>query len=274
MLTFGISFIILTWNSEKYIKDCLNSIFNLEYDNIEVIVIDNNSIDKTKEIISFFPKVTLVELDKNYGTTYPRNIGLKRSNQDYKYICILDSDTIINHKAIENMIQSLEAKPEYLMAVPRMINTDGESQISYKKFPTLQIKLFKAFPIRSVEKIGSKLERYNFDLKQEIYEIDYGISACWMMKRKVLNDIGYLDEDFFYAPEDVDYCLRVWKSGNKVILATKSIIVHATQRISKKRLVSKHNFYAMMDLMKYFIKHKYLFSAKMVRRIEYKKEEE
>lgn len=263
----GISFIILTWNSKKYIRNCLNSVLNITGFSIEAIVIDNGSVDGTPQIIrQEYPEVKLIELPRNYGTTYSRNLGLKKSDPNYSYICILDSDTIMNQEAIENLVACLETDISCMIAVPQMYDLSGEYQLSVKKFPTIPIKLCKAMPFKVFNRLGQRMEEYDFGTDKDVHEVDYGISACWMMKRQILESIGYLDEKIFYAPEDVDYCARVRENGGKILLAAKSIIVHDTQRISKKKFFSKINFSHLIGLLYYFKKHKYVFSAQKIRR--------
>jgi Predicted glycosyltransferases len=257
-----ITFIILSWNSEAYIGNCLSSIFNLKKYEVEVIVIDNGSKDSTVSIIeNMHSETVLIKLDKNYGTTYTRNLAIKMADQNSEYICILDSDTIINQDAIVNLTECLDKDESYFIAAPRMYNLKGREQISCKRFPNIKIKLFKALPVQTLNEKGSKLESYILPEEEEIVEVDYAISACWMMKKDVFKRVGYLDEAIFYAPEDVDFCARVWEAGGKVVLATKSSIVHDTQRISKRKLISKINLSHLTGLIYYFYKHRYLMNS-------------
>ena len=262
----GVSFIILTWNSEKYIYSCISSIYFIQGIDKEVIVIDNGSKDRTKEIIrNNFPDVTLIELDRNYGTTYTRNLGIKASNKNYNYICILDSDTIVNKDAVYKLIGCLKLDCKYMLAVPKMINQKGEMQLSAKRFPTIIIKLYKALPFKYFNLIGHRLEGVLIEENSNIIEVDYAISACWLMKREVIDLAGLLDENYFYAPEDVDYCATIWERGGKVILITDSLIIHDTQRISKRRVISKLNFLHIKGLIYFFLKHRYCLNAKKIR---------
>ena len=100
-----ISFIVLSYNSEKYIEDCLESILKIEKYKVHIYVIDNGSKDSSIEIINKIKneQITLIKLEKNYGTTISRNKGLHLIKET-DFICILDSDTIINEKAIEIMV--------------------------------------------------------------------------------------------------------------------------------------------------------------------------
>jgi GT2 family glycosyltransferase len=72
-----ISIIILNWNGEKYIKECLESVLKTEYPNFEVIVVDNASTDRSKEIIKRYPQVKLIENKKNLGFCEGNNIGIR-----------------------------------------------------------------------------------------------------------------------------------------------------------------------------------------------------
>ena len=109
-----IAFVILTWNSDKCIERCLQSIYNLDSSLLsgEIVVVDNHSSDQTVSVIqrvrakwepssSFV--CTLISMDKNYGTTRSRNRAIKLllDKHNYSFICILDSDTEVNTRAIQ-----------------------------------------------------------------------------------------------------------------------------------------------------------------------------
>lgn len=265
-----IAFIILTWNSEKVIGPCLNSIAGLTDSDYEIIPVDNGSADSTRRLIESFSgehpdiRVKAKWLDKNYGTTVSRNIGIGLADQDADYICILDSDTVINQAAITEMIKCLKEDPANAIAGPSMVNLANEDQITAKKIPTAFIKICKAFPVRSVQQIGERKEKYDFSEEKDSYPVGYLISACWMIKRSLMNEIGLLDERIFYSPEDVEYCVRTWKKGFRVLYCPKAKIIHATQRISKKKLISRHNWEHLKGLVYFFSKYSLFFSNEQI----------
>ena len=84
--------------------------------------------------------------------------------------------------------------------------------------------------------------------------VDYAISACWMLRRNVLNTVGLLDENIFYSPEDVDYCIRIWKSGYQVHYIPYVSIIHDAQEISRPKglLINKFTIRHLKGLF-YFI---------------------
>lgn len=248
-----IAFVILTYNSDKFIEDCLSSILKFKSIEYSIYVIDNGSKDQTIEIIKSFSDVNihLICLEKNYGTTISRNKGLKKIT-DEQFVCILDSDTIVNEEAIISMINYLQNHKDVGLVGPSMKNINGELQTPYRKFPNLKLKLYKALPIKRFNDKGHELESYILDDKQTEVICDYLISACWVMPVSTLSIVGLLDERIFYAPEDVEYCIRVWKNNLKIVHLKKPCIIHYYQRISRKKLISKVNlshFYCLIRML-------------------------
>ena len=257
-----ISFVILTWNSEKVIIPCLTSILTINEQEYEIILVDNGSNDNTVESINTFisqaPGIIIkkIQLEKNYGTTISRNLGIQQISDDANYVCILDSDTVINQKALTELISVLQENDKNAIAGPHMVNLAGQEQITAKKIPTAMLKIKKAVPIRSIQKKGEEQEKYDFSEKKRSYPVGYLISACWVMPRELIKKIGPLDENIFYSPEDVEFCVRAWKMGYRVLYCPNAHIIHATQRISKKKLISRHNWEHIKGLVYFFRKYK------------------
>jgi len=237
-----ISFIILTWNSQIYIEKCIKSILNdfknIKVDN-EILIIDGGSQDNTlnilKKLCCKYQKINVIKLDRNMGTTISRNIDIRKSMG--KYIFILDSDTEIKEGTISTLVDTLNKKDNIGIVAPRLFYSDGSIQPSCKKFPTIKTKIYKYIPFNISRKIAEKDELYDNSYEKDykqITEVDYCISAAWMVNREAIEDIGLFDENIFYAPEDVDYCLRMWLKGWKVIYNPLASVVHHTQRKSYK----------------------------------------
>lgn len=237
-----ISFVILSWNSEKYLADCIKSILSIKKYHYDIFLIDNGSTDNSIKIIENFKddRINLIKLDKNYGTTISRNKGLSLIKKT-DYICILDSDTIINEESIEIMTKYLDNNIQVGIVGPAMVNGIGEKQIPFRKFPNWKIKLLKACPIKSISAKGEALEKYDDSKSKEEFKCDYLISACWFMRYDTYKVLGNLDERIFYAPEDVEYCMRARANNYEIVYLPKAQITHFYQRISKKKLISKAN---------------------------------
>lgn len=259
MPKYDLAFVILTWNSEGYIAKCLQSINTINSFDVKVYVIENGSRDKTSQVLQRLQKelrhinLEIIPLSENKGTTVSRNIGLRKAYQEAKYICILDSDTVINENAIQYMIDVLEKNSQIGIVGPMLKGLDGAIQNSGRGIPTVVLKALKVLPIKRLKQKGESLEK--IPKNTDITQVGYLMSACWLLPSSLIEKIGFLDENIFYAPEDVEYCLRAWQEGYQVVYAKKVSIIHAWQRLSRKKLFSKHNWEHIKGLIYLF--HKY-----------------
>ena len=255
-----LSFIILTWNSQKYIGRCLDSITNKcdgEGIAFEIIVIDNGSEDSTVSILKEYiykrpDSLQLILLDSNKGTTYTRNLGLKKAAGEY--ICVLDSDTEFGEGKFSDIFDLWDNYPNTGIVAPRLLLGDGAVQNSVKKFPTFWhkiIKLPKAL-------LGLKVKDYDFYDSfpfKEIREVDSAIAACWFFSRDLMDIVGLLDEKIFYAPEDLDYCMSARKAGLKILYYPYLTLLHHTQWISHRKPFSRVSLRHFGGLLYYYRKH-------------------
>lgn len=254
-----LSFVILTWNSEKYLSPCLDSLIQqCSKENIswEIVIVDNGSTDGTQSIAQrysgkYTDRIHLIPLKKNHGTTYPRNLGLKMA--EGQTCCILDSDTEFNFGSIRNVINIL-LNQRIGMVVPQLLLPGNIIQNSVKKFPTFWDKISKIPGIFLNKKVSSKDFYESFPF-YESRPVDTAISACWFFKKTLLDTVGFLDENIFYAPEDVEYCLRVNKSGLQIVYYPLVSISHHTQQISHQKPFSKVSRSHFIGLLYYFKKH-------------------
>ncbi|NQZ87213.1 MAG: glycosyltransferase family 2 protein [Colwellia sp.] len=256
-----ISAIVLSFNSKQFIEKCVrdlvNSFDDCDYQG-EVIVVENGSTDGCVEILklleSEFPEVlNVIYLEKNTGTTYSRNLAMRASIGEY--FVILDSDAYMNQFVLKGMIDWLRQHEEYGLVAPQLTFPDGRYQLSIDSFPTVTRKIRRFFMLKQME------TTQNIDL-DSVYDIDYAISACWMFHRSIYEDIGGLDEKIFYAPEDVDYCLRIWKHGKKIAYLPMYSLVHDAREVSRGFKFNKFVYLHVKGLMYYFIKHRYFFNLK------------
>jgi GT2 family glycosyltransferase len=256
-----LSFVILTWNSERYVRDCLASISNalqasrLSY---EVLVFDNGSHDATPELLAELVatsdgRVVAHYEPTNIGTTGSRNrlFAVARG----RYLCVMDSDVELASGVVEQLIAILDKETDVGMVVPRILYPSGAWQKSFDRFPTLLDKINRFLRLRSIEaqeavRVGQSMEHRC---------VDYAISAFWLMRRDLLERVGMLDERIFYAPEDVDFCLRVWKAGLKILYVPTAAVIHHTQEISRGLKLDRAKLTHLRGLAYYFLKHRYLF---------------
>jgi N-acetylglucosaminyl-diphospho-decaprenol L-rhamnosyltransferase len=255
-----VSIIIISWNALHFLEKCLPSVYEKNQGiDFELILIDNNSTDGSREYINQkFPEVRYIHNEQNRGVAPARNQGFAVAKG--KYILILDVDTeFITDNALRDLVEYMETDDKIGLIGAQLISSDGEIQKSCLRFPSLWVKLFVRFErfgfIRNSEMIKNY---YMMDLdREEVANVDYVIGAFQFIRKKMIDDIGVYDENIFYGPEDIDYCLRAKRSGYKVIYYPKVKLFHFYQRITK-RLFTKITFRHFKGLAYFFWKHKYI----------------
>lgn len=268
-----VAFIILTWNSEGYVRPCVESVLGLGELCQVTYVVDNGSTDGTlaalSELAASDSRLRVLPQGRNLGTTVSRNIAIREvlaMRERPGYVCVLDSDTVANARAIGGVLDALERDPSIGVAGPTLASADGAVQLSGRNLPTLGIKLRKACPARSVQARGDAMEVPSAPVRGGVQDVGYLISACWVSPTWAWERVGQLDEAIFYAPEDVDWCVRCHEAGLRVVRVHGEAITHHYQRISKRRLISRMNREHVKGLVYYFRKHRYLFDASKAQR--------
>lgn len=253
-----LSIILLTWNSEQFIENCINSLYNNNVEQ-EIIIIDNGSTDNTLKIIKEkYPNVKLIKNTTNRGVAPARNQGIKEANGEY--ILILDIDTIVKENSIKKLVKYLDDNKNVGICGPKLVFSDGTVQNSCRKFPLVHTKILRRVPTNWADKILQDEYYIEQKNKQEPFTVDYIIGACQLVRREALDQVGLLDEKIFYGPEDVDFCLRMWLKGWKVVYLPDSEVIHLEQRITRKKFFSYITLKHILGLIYYFFKHRYFFN--------------
>ncbi len=265
MNTCKFSFIILSFNSERYIERCLSSINDAISEigaSAEVFVVENGSVDQSKEILENYRfceyiNYEIIQFSSNKGTTFSRNAALKKAGGSH--IVILDSDAYVNSSVLQDLSEYLEKDKSCGLVVPRLLYPDGRFQLSVDRFPSITRKIQRYFFLKRIEAKSQA---------DGITKVDYAISAFWMMPKSTLDKVGYLDENIFYSPEDVDYCIRVWKAGLNITYMPGSSVIHDAQEISRAKGVKLFNLFSLSHLKGLFYlyrKHRFIFSGSHLR---------
>lgn len=255
-----LSFVMLAWNSERFLERALRSIAEkcrAEGLPFEIVLVDNGSTDRTQQISAalqaeFAGQFSGVRLERNGGTTHPRNIGIRRTRGSY--VCIIDSDTALGEGSVTAAVRRLEVDPDVAVLAPKLVLADGTVQNSVKRFPTLTDKLLKVPAILLRRPVPRRDFYTNFPFSTE-ESVDSAISACWLMRRKLFDEVGYLDERIFYAPEDLEFCMRVRKAGMRILYWPGLVVTHYTQQISHRSPLSRIALSHLAGLIYYYSKH-------------------
>jgi hypothetical protein len=263
-----ISYVVISYNDASRLPRCLSSAAamsaraGMDY---EILVVDNGSHDHTGAVLAEFasalgPRLKVISLARNTGTTYSRNRALELARG--RMICVLDSDAELLDPDLPSIQRLLQDFPQVGIVGPSILLPQGGIYNSVKRLPTLGDKLLK------LPQIFLHTRQMNHDWYpdfpfREIRCVDTAISCCWFFRRELFDRIGPLDERIFYAPEDVDWCLRCWKAGLAVVYYPRFRVLHHTRQTTHKNPFSATAFSHLKGLLYYLGKHGYWFSRRV-----------
>jgi N-acetylglucosaminyl-diphospho-decaprenol L-rhamnosyltransferase len=250
------SIIIVNYNTKKLLGECLDSIYNSEFDQrFEVIIIDNNSSDGSINFIKKnYPFSKLIINDENYGFAKACNQGIKKSKG--KYILLINSDSELFPDTLKNLKEYLSfgrENPKISIIGGKILNTDGSLQFSMGKFPTILSTFFDMFKPYNKRKVFT----WGYD---KICEVDWVTGAFMLIDKQLFSSLGLFDETYFMYYEETDFCLKAKKNGWKVYYYPHASIIHKMPTAQKK---DKMNSRLLVEMRKshlyYFRKnHNYI----------------
>ncbi|HSV89419.1 MAG TPA: glycosyltransferase [Bacteroidales bacterium] len=232
-----LSVIIVNYNVAYFLDQCLKSVFRSGKGiGMEVIVIDNNSVDNSVEMLrKNYPEVRLIENKKNEGFSKGCNQGIKVSRG--RYILLLNPDTVVEDKTFEQVISFMNDHPEAGGLGVKML--DGHGMFlpeSKRSLPTPGVAFFKIFGLSKLFPKSRIFGRYHLGFldSEKIHEVDVLAGAFMLLRREAIQKTGNLDEDFFMYGEDIDLSYRLVKAGYKNYYFPKTRIIHYKGESTKK----------------------------------------
>lgn len=236
-----ISVIIVNYNVEYFLEQCLNSVFAaLKEVRGEVLVVDNDSIDRSVAMVrEKFPQVKLIENKKNSGFSKANNQAIKQAKGTY--ILLLNPDTVVEEDTFKKCIDFMDDHPEAGGLGVRMIDGKGKFLPESKRgLPTPAIAFYKVFGISRLFPKNKRFGRYHLGYLDEFstHEVEILSGAFMFMRKSVLDKTGLLDEAFFMYGEDIDLSYRITKAGYKNYYFPETQIIHYKGESTKKSSVN------------------------------------
>jgi len=238
---YSISIIIVNYNVEFFLEQCLNSVEKalLKIDG-EVFVVDNNSIDGSVQMVKDkFPNYHLIENKDNVGFSTANNQAIKLSRGEF--ILLLNPDTVIEEDTLEKVIAFMKSNEEAGGLGVRMVDGKGVFLPESKRgLPTPNVAFYKIFGLSKLFPSSKKFGKYHLGYLSEFEtnEVDILSGAFMLMRKKTLDKVGLLDEAFFMYGEDVDLSYRIQKGGYKNYYFPETRIIHYKGESTKKSSVN------------------------------------
>lgn len=213
------SIVIVNYNGKDYLKKCIESILKNNYNNWEIVVVDNGSKDGSLEMISGelgdISNLHLIKLSTNRGPAYARNIGVKASKGEI--VGFLDNDTEVDSNWITNAVKYFQKDLSVGILQCKLLMLENKKQFDYAG--------------EYLSSLGFLIQRASYreedsgqyDNPKEILAAK---SAGMFIRKDVFNKIGGFDDDYFIFVEETDLGWRAWLSGYQAIFAYDSIVFH------------------------------------------------
>ena len=201
----------------------------------DIWVVDNNSKDASFSMIRRnFPQVNLIENKENTGFARANNQAIAKCTGDY--ILILNPDTLILQNVLEKVVNFMGENPTVGICGCKVLNEDRTLQLACRRsIPTPGVAFFRLTGLSKLFPNSKIMAKYNLTYlgPDRPHEVDAVSGAFLMIRRKVVDNIGKLDERFFIYGEELDWCLRAKKAGWKVMYYPNAEIIHYKGECSK-----------------------------------------
>lgn len=214
--------VIVNWNGWRHTIMCLQALHSTEYSNLCVIVVDNGSTDDSvPRIRAEHPDVHLIETGKNLGFSGGNNAGIREAfRRGAEYIWLLNNDTVPAPNALKEMVRRAEADRQigavgsvlYYAASPDKIQDWGGGWVN--------VLLGYCSIASEPPNIGR--------------ELDFLTGASMLVRRKVVEELGLMDDRYFLYWEDVEFCFRMRRHGWSLAVAPKAMVLHKVNASTAK----------------------------------------
>jgi GT2 family glycosyltransferase len=220
-----VSVCIANWNCRELLRACLVSLHDQpQGTRLETIVVDNASDDGSAEMVAReFPEVVLVRNRDNLGFARANNQAAARARG--RYLFFLNNDTLVPTKSLGRLVAFAEANPHVGLVGPRLRDSRGQPQVSYRQRPTVTALLHRTHLLRWTGLLRTSYRRYrrlDFDPEAQ-RSVEVLMGAAMFLRRDVFYRCGGWDEDFLFGGEDIDLSIRVGRRFPIVYLPSVEI---------------------------------------------------
>ncbi len=216
---YRIGIVIVNYNGIIHNQECIDSILNSSYSNIEIIIVDNKSVDSSIEELEriYNENITVIKNTENLGFAGGTNIGIKYAiSNGCDYVLLLNNDTVIDKNMIGYMLKTSRenynavVSPKIYYYEPSNVIWSAGGEINWNRGYTIQYGM-------------GKIDNGQWDDKREV---SFATGCCILIPRRVIEKVGLIQEEYFLYFEDTDYCVNIRKCGFKIIYEPMAKMYH------------------------------------------------
>ncbi len=254
-MNMNISIVIITYKEDlAVLRECFASVAALIGVDAEVFVVDNGGRDETRSLLAeVLPNATYMPNPNNRGFAAAVNQGMRKATGEY--VLLLNPDTMLPPTTLENMVAHMDADTDVGIGSCIIRYPDGTLQESIRRFPTFVDQLIILFKLPHV--FPRLVDTYMMrDVDQTATQnVDSIMGAFMMIRRSVIDRIGYFDERYFIWFEEVDYCKMARKVGFGIRSYGDCTVVHHKGHMFNQLATIRKQKWIRQSMRKYFRKH-------------------
>lgn len=262
-----VGIVLVNYNGEKFQNECISSIKKMEYKNYIIIIVDNNSTDKSIKIaIEKFDDLIIIKNKENCGVAEGNNIGIKKALElNCEYILLLNNDTEVDKYMLSNMIKNANSKTLVTCKMyyyPKNILWFAGGRIDWGKATTIHEGI-------------NEVDLGQYDNPKYI---EYCPTCCLLINKDVFEDVGLMDEKYFMYFDDTDFIVRVNRKGYKILYEPSAKLWHKVSSSSGGEKSKLYIYYINRNRL-YFIKKNckkkilpktYFYATRLILYLKYK----
>ena len=231
----SVSIIVLNYNGYCDTVECIESISKIKYDNYNIIIVDNNSNDGSKENLVLLKneRTEIIFCDSNTGYAGGNNIGIRKAIQNGSdYICLLNNDVEVTEDFLDVLVNYMEEHPNVGICSPMICEYNQRNKVQSSgcsiNYWTGETPFFNY--MRDVNEV-----------ENSIITCDYVGGACMVFKSQVVKEIGYIPEVYFLFYEETEWCSKIKKKGYRIICNCFARVYHkGSVAVNKKEGLKEH----------------------------------
>ena len=251
-----ITVVIVSYNVKFYLQQCLDSLLRaLQGIESEVFVVDNHSKDGSVDYLSKrFPGVNVIDSPHNLGFARANNLAIRKSHAEY--VLLLNPDTVVGESTIRTAIDFMDAHEDAGSLGVCMLDASGKAALESRRgLPSPMVAFYKMVGLCARFPNSHRFGHYYMSALpwDGPGRIEVVSGAFCLLRKKAIDEVGYLDEDFFMYGEDIDLSYRILKGGYHNYYLPSTILHYKGESTQKSSFRYVHVFYEAMLI--FFRKH-------------------
>jgi GT2 family glycosyltransferase len=222
-----VSIIILNWNALEVTAECIQSLRKIDYQNVEIVLVDNASQDGSADALAQnFPEVRLIRNSVNLGFAGGCNVGMRDAMaRGTDYVLLLNNDTVVGPDFLRQLLAVAESDSRIGALCPKILFFDAPDRVNYGGGTH---KWWRLYPV-TVGLFQRDDGRYD-----QMREVTFLTGCALLIKAEVLRKIGVLEEIYFHFYEDIEWSLRLVQAGYKGLYVPQAKIWHREHYVTDK----------------------------------------